>query len=108
MGGTQAEQLIILGGSGQHVQPFSSGDPSDFVPHLLDLTTFEWRAAPQPATATTSAEAGDAAAFAPTPRMRFAAEVVGRFLVVYSGHGDYPIAKVRGGKEEVELRWGQR
>ena len=87
-----------------HVQAFSSGEPADFVPYLLDLSTFEWRAGPQPTSLLNTAQelagsdqavtADAPAPFAPTPRMRFAAEQVGRFLVVYSGHGDFPIPKV--------------
>ena len=42
-GGVGGETMLVLGGSDEHVQPFSSGDCADFAPYLLDLSTFEWR-----------------------------------------------------------------
>ena len=81
------------------VRPFSSGPPAPFAPHVLDLGTMEWRVASDPQAdvaadlaadvAADLAEADSAAvAFKPAPRLRFACEIVGRHLLVYSGHGD--------------------
>ena len=37
-----ADALLVLGGSDEHVQPFSSGDCADFAPYLLDLQAVTW------------------------------------------------------------------
>ena len=91
---TGREALLILGGSDEHVKPFSSGDCADFHPHVLDLTTYQWRkGGGSGASRSRSAARGGAAAgeIRPTPRMRFAAEAYGEHVLLYSGHGDRPI-----------------
>ena len=97
---TGGEAMLILGGSDEHVQPFSSGDCADFKPYLLDLETFAWRTTDDTpesgvGTAMTEVISGEAAAedaeFMPASRMRFAAEAYGHHVLLYSGHGDRPI-----------------
>jgi hypothetical protein len=99
-----SEGLLILGGSDEHVMPFSSGPCADFAPYVLDLSTFVWRTPDNDGRAhsaseeedeqdeapdVSAADAGGAGgaggagsteqrAFRPRPRMRFAAEAYGR------------------------------
>ena len=82
-GGEQGgnEQLIVLGGTDEHTACFSSGAPGDFVPRTLDLVTFNWQEFPPPPEDALQA----------TRRMRFAAEIYGERLLIYSGHGDDPL-----------------
>ena len=75
------EQLIVLGGTDEHTACFSSGAPGDFVPRTLDLVTFNWQEFPPPPEDALQA----------TRRMRFAAEIYGERLLIYSGHGDDPL-----------------
>ena len=113
---TTGEALLILGGSAEHVQPFSSGEAADFKPYLLDLDNFSWRTQSAGGVAAAAADAAAAASgalralfgapelnggsgtnederasFEPTPRMRFAAEAFGQNVLVYSGHGNMAI-----------------
>lgn len=110
--GARVDHLLVLGGSDEHVRPFSSGDCADFKPYLLNLQTLTWRtrAAPEAArdgglggrsanevaaggigSEAGGEEAAAVSSFAPRPRMRFAAEAYGPYVLLYSGHGDSPI-----------------
>eukprot|EP01052_Picozoa_sp_SAG31_P054612 SAG31_NODE_14642_length_795_cov_1.041667_1_plen_240_part_01 len=80
---TASEALLVLGGSDEHVQPFSSGDPADFRPYMLDLRSFTWRSNVQ--------HQNTEEYFSPMPRMRFAAQAYGRHVILYSGHSQGPI-----------------
>lgn len=55
-----SEQLLVLGGSDEHVALFSGGDPAPLHAYALDLGSMSWRAAPH-------------GSFTPMPRLRFAA-----------------------------------
>ena len=95
------EGLLVLGGSDEHVQPFSSGDCADFRPYILDLATFTWRTSAEELADDDDDDDDDdelrarpmstVDSFRPTARMRFAAEAYGKYALVYSGHGDAPI-----------------
>lgn len=63
--GGGSEKLIVLGGTDEHTKCFSSGAPADFVPRILDLTTFRWAQLPPPPSSSGQ----------PITRLRFAAEV---------------------------------
>mmetsp|Transcript_33559 Transcript_33559/g.100230 ORF Transcript_33559/g.100230 Transcript_33559/m.100230 type:complete len:456 (+) Transcript_33559:748-2115(+) len=90
---TRRDALVVLGGSDEHVQPFSSGPCDDFEPRVLSLTTFEWHG---PADLDEQGAGGSSGSeppvrWTPVPRMRFAVGVYGQRLVVYSGHGGVPL-----------------
>ena len=89
-GSVGSEELLILGGTDEHTRPFSSGDPADFQPYLLDLDRYTWRTSLDTAATATNGDASsltESVPFTPTPRMRFAAEAYGGHVLVYSGHG---------------------
>lgn len=74
------EQLVVLGGTEEHTEVFSSGPAAPFLPHALDLGSFSWRA-------------GRPGSYLPAARMRFAAERYGNYLVVFGGHGNERISR---------------
>ena len=94
-GGGGSEGLLVLGGSDEHVAPFSSGSCADFKPYVLDLDAYEWRTAPEDHGVATELTADGRfhppPPFEPRPRMRFAAEAYGNTALIYSGHGDAKI-----------------
>lgn len=87
-----SERLVIVGGSVDHVPLHRQGELADMVGYSLHLGSFVWSRGP-----TVGTEAGghglieaDADmvnnhALLPSPRMRFAADRYGRFLIIYSG-----------------------
>jgi hypothetical protein len=70
-----SEHFVILGGTEEHCEIYSSGHACPLLGYSLDLSTMEWRQ-------------GDANGDLPEPRMRFAAERYGQQLLCYGGHGN--------------------
>mmetsp|Transcript_76154 Transcript_76154/g.119921 ORF Transcript_76154/g.119921 Transcript_76154/m.119921 type:complete len:421 (+) Transcript_76154:66-1328(+) len=67
------EHFVTMGGTDDHMAPFSGGDAANMYGYSLDLESFVWRK---------SSEEG----FQPVARLRFGGEKVGRHLLVYGGY----------------------
>lgn len=98
------ERLVIVGGCANHIQVFETGLVTDFKGYALDLETMVWEVSNEGQSgervdtlqeydidtiSSSNHVVSPHEQFDVPPRMRFAAELYGRHLVVYGGHDSY-------------------